>query len=239
MWHGAGWRHTVASPWNTQRTHNRGTGSARVGGPGATAGDWLTCLNNVVGNWPTRAGERYTMMVFLSKAEAERLDSVIWKAASAAREEAENAELTAGESRVRELLAAASQAAAKYAGRWPEYSSRAYHAKKFLEARIRRLEELVATPGWCGDGRAAFKAALRGRGLPTAIGRTLGRLVCAWGAYQVTGLSDVAFWGQSDGLTILVTEDGGYRNVLTGEFTREDEDDPVGGLVSMHKGRAW
>lgn len=197
----------------------------------------MTCLDNVVGNWPAWAGERDAMTVFLSKTEAERLDSAIWRAADAAREEAENTELVSGESRVHELLAAAYEAAAKYAGRRPAHSSRAYHAKKFLEARIRRLEELI-TPNWCGDGRAAFKAALRGEGLPTGFGRTLGRLVCAWGAYQIKGLSDVAFWGQSDGLTILVDEDGGYRNILTGEFTRED-DDPVGGLVSMHKGRAW
>lgn len=51
-----------------------------MGGPGATAGDWLTCLDNVVGNWPAWAGKGKQMKSQLYTEVPLRFDPVfvVW-----------------------------------------------------------------------------------------------------------------------------------------------------------------
>ncbi len=204
------------------------------------------------------------MMVVLTQAQAERLDNAFQAAADAARnaveaaaaadadqnEEAEGRLTRAtlnkvrAEARWNRALRAGYEAVGVISAfEWAmAHHGRQYRCMRYWQGKA-RVAEHRASP-WRGDGRSAWAETMRGAGVPRELGRTVARMIAGKGAYNVDGLSGVAYWSQSDGIRITVLEPSGLRDVLTGELERlpgeeEESADYVGGLRSMHKGRAW
>lgn len=93
--------------------------------------------------------------------------------------------------------------------------------------------------------KRAFTKALKGLGLPSWVGHTLGRVIAAgrirelgWDAFR-----EVSFFGQSDyGRAVEVADDGDWEldcNGLRVRLIATQTVEPCGGLQSLHKGRNY
>lgn len=94
-------------------------------------------------------------------------------------------------------------------------------------------------------GRRAMTLALKGKGLPTWLGYTLGRVIAA-GRIREIGwdiLSEICYFGQSDfGQVTEVTDDSRMFLLSPNGGRLKEVTDGVEGsrtLVSFHKGRRW
>ncbi len=94
-------------------------------------------------------------------------------------------------------------------------------------------------------GLEAMSIALKGKGLPTWVGHTLSRVIAAGRVRELAydGLSEICYFGQSDfGRVAEASDDGDWLLSPNGWRERmlaSQEPADVGGIQSMHKGRAW